>query len=62
MSKEFTEKDYKAFMRMINEYIKKAEMVINELPRFKEASKLSYEDWVKWQSGEYKIKKDEQPK
>ena len=59
MSKEFTEKDYKAFMKMINEYIKKAEIAINELPKFKEVSKLSYEDWVKWQSGEHKIKEDE---
>ena len=55
MNKEFTEKDYEAYMKTIDEYIKKAEIAINDLPKFKEVwSKLSFEDWVKWQKGEYK--------
>ena len=29
MNKEFTEKEYEAYMRTIDEYIKKAEIVIN---------------------------------
>ena len=62
MNKEFTEKAYKAYMKTVNEYIKKAEIVINDLPKFKEVSKLSFEDWVKWQSGEHKIKENEQPR
>ena len=56
MNKEFTEKAYKAYMKTVNEYIKKAEIAINDLPKFKEVSKLSFEDWIKWQSGEHKIK------
>ena len=55
MNKEFTEKDYKAFMRTVDRYIKRAEIVINDLPKFKEISKLSFENWVKFQKGEYKI-------
>jgi hypothetical protein len=56
MSKEFTEKAYKAYMKTINENIKNIEIAINYLPKCKEVSKLSFEDWVKWQSGEHKIK------
>jgi len=54
MNKEFTVKEYEAYMRAINELIKEAEIAINDLPKFKEVSKLSFEDWVKWQKGEYK--------
>jgi hypothetical protein len=52
--KEFTEKDYEVYMRTVDRYIKNAEIAINELPKLKEVSKLSFEDWVKWQKGEYK--------
>lgn len=54
MDKKYTEKEYNAYMKTVTEYIKKAEMVINDLPKFKEMSKLSFEDWVKWQKGELK--------
>lgn len=63
MDKKYTEKEYNAYMKTINDYIKNAEKVINELPKFKkkwkEVSKLSFEDWVKWQKGEYKINQNE---
>ena len=53
MNKEFTEKDYKEYMRTVDRYIKNAEIMVNDLPKFREASKLSFENWVKWQKGEF---------
>jgi hypothetical protein len=35
MNKEFTEKEYEAYMKTIDEYIKKAEIAINELPKYR---------------------------
>lgn len=52
MDKNYTEKEYDDYMKNISEYIKKAEIVINDLPKFIEVSKLSFEEWVKWRNGE----------
>jgi hypothetical protein len=42
-------------MKIIDEYIKKTENAINDLSKFKEVRKLSFEDWVKFQNSELKI-------
>ena len=54
MKKELTKKDYNNYMKVVDDYIKKAETVINDLWKFKEVRQLSYEDWVKFQNGELK--------
>ena len=57
MKKEFTKKDYDSYMRTVERYIKKAEMIINDLPAFKAISELPFEDWVKFQNGDLKIER-----
>jgi hypothetical protein len=54
MKKEFTQKEYEDYMKVLDDYIKKAETAINDLWKFKEVRQLSYEDWVKFQNGELK--------
>jgi len=56
INKELTEEEYSEFIESMNEYVKKSELVINELPIFKQMSKLSFDDWVKFKNGELKIK------
>lgn len=53
--KELTKKDYDNYMKVVDDYIKKAEIIINDLPKFKGIRKLSFEDWVKFQNGELKL-------
>lgn len=50
--KELTKKDYDNYMREVDNYIRKAEYVINDLPKFKEIRQLSFEDWIKFQKGD----------
>jgi hypothetical protein len=54
MKKEFTEKQYENYMKVLDDYIKKVETAINDLWKFKEVRQLSYEDWVKFQNGKLK--------
>jgi predicted AAA+ superfamily ATPase len=54
MKKEYTQTDYEKYMKIVDDYIKKAEMAINELPKLKEVRNLTFEDWVKFQNGELK--------
>jgi hypothetical protein len=55
--KELTEKDYEEYMKSVDRYIKKAEIIINDLPSFRIISELSFEDWVKFQNGDLKIER-----
>lgn len=56
MKKTLTKKEYDNFMRVVDGYIKKAERMIDNLPKCKKVRQLSFEDWAKWQNGELKIK------
>ena len=40
MEKEFTEKEYENYMKVLDDYIKKAETTINDLWKFKEVRQL----------------------
>lgn len=51
MKKEFTKQEYDNYMKVVDDYIKRAETVINDLWKFKEVRQLSYKDWIKFQSG-----------
>lgn len=53
--KKLTEGDYQLYMRNVSNWIKNTEDRIQRLEDFKKMSKLSFEDWVKFQNGELKI-------
>lgn len=52
MKKEFTKKEYENYMKVVDDYIKRAKIIINDLHNLEEVRRLSYEGWVKFQSGE----------
>ncbi len=54
--KHFTQKDYDNFMKVVNRNIKETERRLETLDKTKKVSELSFEDWVKYQNGELKIK------
>lgn len=44
--KRYTLSGYISFMEKLNNYITMAEAMLVDLPKFKEAAKLSYSEWV----------------
>lgn len=44
---KITREAYQNYMELLDLYIKKTEFLIKELPKFKKARALSYEEWVK---------------
>lgn len=52
--KQLSKKDYDRYMKRIDEYIKNAERMINELPKFRELRNLSLEKWLILQKAELK--------
>lgn len=53
--KQYTKKDYDSYMKVVNRKIKETEGLLKTLDKTKKISKLSFEDWVKFQNGELKI-------
>jgi hypothetical protein len=51
MKKELTITDYDKYMNRIDDYIKKAETIVDDIPKFKAIRQLSFEDWIKFQNG-----------
>ena len=56
IKKELTKKDYDNYMRVVNQNIKETERRLENLEKEKKVSQLSFEDWVKFQNNELKIK------
>ena len=54
--KTYTKEDYDSYMRMVSRNIKETEARMERLEKSKKISQLSFEDWVKYQKGELKIK------
>ena len=54
MKKELTKKDYDNYMIVVNQNIKETERRLERFDKTKRVSRLSYEDWVKFQNGELK--------
>ena len=57
--KHFTQKDYDNYMKVVNRDIKETERRLETLDKTKKVSELSFEDWVKFQNGELKIKQSD---
>ena len=53
--KTYTEQDYRRYMKIINIKIMATESGMESLEKNKKVSKLSYEQWVDWQSGKVKL-------
>jgi len=54
--KKLSRDDYTKYMSMVNANIKETERRIDNLEINQKVSKLSFEEWVKFQNGELKIK------
>ena len=54
--KQLTKKDYDAYMRAVNRNIKETERRAETLEKSKKVSLLSFEDWIRFQNGELKLK------
>ena len=54
--KLLTKKDYDNYMRVVNQNIEETERRMETLDMTRKVSQLSFEDWVKFQNGELKIK------
>lgn len=55
MKLNYTTNDYDKYMNVVNSAIINTESAITKLEKFKKMSKLSFEDWVKFQKGELKL-------
>ena len=51
-----TKKDYDNYMRVVNQNIEETERRMETLDMTRKVSQLSFEDWVKFQNGELKLK------
>ena len=56
MKKELTKRDYENYMKVVNQKIQETERRLQTLEKSKFVSQLSFEDWVKFQNGDLKIK------
>jgi ribonuclease I len=54
--KQLTKQDYINYTKTVNRGIKETERRLEMLEKQKKVSQLSFEDWVKFQNGELKIK------
>jgi hypothetical protein len=55
MNREYTEQDYKNYMRVVEDKIWKTEVMLQEYEKRKKVIKLSFEQWVKWQNNELSL-------
>ena len=53
--KTYTELEYRKYMMVLDRIITHTECGIQSLEKNKKVSKLSYEQWVDWQSGKVKL-------
>ena len=54
--KQLTKRDYENYMKVVNRNIKETERRMEVLDMERKVSQLSFEDWVKFQNGELKLK------
>ena len=54
--KQLTKRDYENYMKVVNRNIKETERRMEVLDMERKVSQLSFEDWVKFQNGELKIR------
>jgi len=52
MNREYTEQDYKNYMRVINHKIWETEELLEKYLERMKISRLTFEQWVQWQKGE----------
>lgn len=56
--KDLSKESYKKYMIIVNDNIKETERRLKFLDKSKKVSKLSYEEWKKFQSGKLNIFKN----
>ena len=54
--KQLTKKDYENYIKVVNRNIKETERRMEVLDMERKVSQLSFEDWVKFQNRELKLK------
>ena len=54
--KQLTKRDYENYMRVVNQNIEETERRMETLDMTRKVSRLSFEDWVKFQNGKLKLK------
>ncbi len=55
MKKTFTQKEYEDYMILVSCSISEIEAKYKHLEKYKKISKLTFDEWVKWQNGDLKI-------
>jgi hypothetical protein len=55
MKKELTEKNYNNYIKVVREIIGETERRLETHEKIKKVSQLSFDEWVKFQTGELKV-------
>ena len=55
MNREYTELEYRQYMRVINKIIIDTENSMQLIEKWKKVSTLTHEQWVQWQDGKLSL-------
>ena len=55
MNREYTEQDYKNYMRVVETVIWETEEKLKRLEKNKKVFSLTFEQWVQWQDGKLSL-------
>ena len=55
MNREYTEQDYKNYMRVVETVIWETEEKLKSLEKNKKVFSLTFEQWVQWQDGKISL-------
>ena len=55
MNREYTEQDYKNYMRVVETVIWETEEKLKSLEKNKKVFSLTFEQWVQWQDGKLSL-------